>query len=199
MDGKRVFLSAESRRLVLNALNYFENERRNGGPVESVMAVQKRTAECLKISERTVKRVVSMSKNCELEKTHTKNRRHRKSTDVPNAVKIEVRNVIYGMYKDKKHITLNSLLKEIVEEKKIWEFRRESLRKLIRSLGFSFKKTQHRVGLCEQSHVVRLRQSFLKEYVRNLDSESPWDLLFQDETWIFSKGKYFILFRYFLN
>lgn len=191
MNNERKVLGAEGRRLLVNALEYFQREKNNGAPVQNVLAVQKRAAECFKISERTVRRVVNMSKTGDISRDYSKNYKCSRSTDVPDAVKTEVRNTIYEMYQKKKHITLDTLLKQVVEEKQIWEFKRVSLWKLVKSLGFRFKESQHRIGLCEQSHVVSLRQAFLMEYVRNLDAESPWDILFQDETWIFSKGNFF--------
>lgn len=63
-----------------------------------------------------------------------------------------------------------------------------SLSKIIKSLGFRYKKTQNRKCLCEMSHIVSKRHEFLRNYIKNLKSESPKPFVFLDETWIFSKG-----------
>lgn len=182
-------LTPEVRELVLRVVDYFTREKSNKGPLISILAVQQRAADCLDLHVNTVKKVVGSRENPEEMKKEDKRRRlHSKSVDVPDAVKTEVRNVIYWMYAMKMLITITDLLKQVVVEKVIWDFKRTSLWKLVKSLGFKFNKTNHRVGLCEQTHVVSARQNFLKQYVANLDSASPLSVLFLDETWIFSKG-----------
>lgn len=191
MAAKRKCLGPETRQCVLNAVEYFNQEKDFGGPLTNVLGVQKRTADCLKIGLRTVQRVCSLHNTGEdVFKKNTRDRRKCKSTDVPDAVKTEVRQAIYGMYSRKIRVTLKTILEEVVTIKQIWEFKKTSLWKLVKSLGFRFKKTDNRKGLCEQSHVVTLRHKFLKAYVENLDCEYPLDVVFLDETWIFSKGKF---------
>lgn len=185
-------IGPEGRQFVLSAVRFFEEEKQNRGPIKSPLAVRQRTADCLNISIKTVNRVCQLNNLDEerIKKKNTRTRRHARSIDVPEAVKIEVRNTIYEMYERSLHITMQTLLQRIIE-KQIWPFKKTSLWKLVKSLGFRFKKTNnYRLGLCEQSHVVTLRQKFLKEYVKNLDSPTPWNILFQDETWIFGKGNH---------
>lgn len=152
-----------------------------------------RSADCLQVSLKTVQRIRTLQTNDEIDRTRKYKREAKKSLDVPEAVKHEVRDVIYDMYRRKIYITLDSLLDEI-NLRQIWPFKRTSLWKLIKSMGFMFKKTNHRVGLCEQSHIVALRQIFLKKYITNLSSEFPLKIYFLDETWIFSKGKWTTFF-----
>lgn len=181
-------LTPEGREFLVNVVDYFTREKNNGGPLHSILAVQQRAADCLNISRSTVKRVVASKENAEeMNKENRRRRSHRKSLDVPDAVKAEVRNAVYWMYAAKILITISELLK-VIMDKQIWDFKRTSLWKLVKSLGFKYKKTNHRIGLCEQSHVVTMRQDFLKQYVANLNSPSPLNVLFMDETWIFSKG-----------
>lgn len=185
-NRKGTHLGIEGRKMVLNAVNFFSKEKDNGGPLSSILAVQQRTADCLQVGRSTVQRVCELQNNGQEDRSRT--RKSFKSRDVPDAVKTEVRNLIYCMYEKKIRITLDTLSQHI-EQKQIWEFKRTSLWKLVKDLGFRFKKTNHRVGLCEQSHVVSLRIKFLSEFIKNLDSVTPLKTYFLDETWIFSKGK----------
>lgn len=172
-------LTPEGRELLLSVVDYFTRERNNGGPLRSVLAVQQRVADCLDVHVNTVKKVVASRGNDEdMNKKIKRLRRHSRSLDVPEAVKTEVRNVVYWMYAMKIIITMSELLRQVVIEKQIWDFKRTSLWQLVKSLGFRFRKTNYRVGLCEQSHVVTMRQKFLKDYVANLDSATPLDVPF---------------------
>ena len=51
----RKHLTPEERQLVLKVENYFNREKENGGPLSSIMAVQKRTADCVEFLRRHCK------------------------------------------------------------------------------------------------------------------------------------------------
>lgn len=127
----RTCLGPEGRRLVLNTLNYFEAEKNNGAPLTSVLGVRQRTSDCLQISLKTIQRIRSLQDTDEIEKTRKCVRDAKKSSDVPEVIKQEVRNVIYDMYQRKIYITLNTLLEEI-NLRQIWTFKRTSLWRLIK-------------------------------------------------------------------
>lgn len=60
--------------------------------------------------------------------------------------------------------------------------------KILRNIGFRFKKDDPRRGLMELPNIVFARVRFLQEYVRNLKSESGLNCVFLDETWVFENG-----------
>jgi transposase len=100
---------------------------------------------------------------------------------------MEIRDTIYNMYADKKHVTVKSLNTEL-KRKYIVDISTASLYRLLGNIGFSFKQDDNRRALCEQSHVLRLRTNFLRSFVRHMESPKPLDPVFLDETWIFAKG-----------
>lgn len=55
-------------------------------------------------------------------------------------------------------------------------------------LGFTFKKENNRRALLEKPYIAEMRLKFLKSYMENLNSPTPRQVVFLDETWIFSKG-----------
>ena len=56
-------LHKTAKNLVLNLLEYFQNEKDNGGPLLSVNSVQERVASALKIGRSTIGRILQDAKN----------------------------------------------------------------------------------------------------------------------------------------
>ena len=187
MDPKYRNLTKEERECVLRVRNYFIKEKDNFGPLEDVRAVQRKAADALDVSEATVSRTVSASRNGENLNTQKRKRMQYKCRDLPATVKVEIKDVIYDMFAKKEHVTLDSLLAKI-KEKQICDMSRATLGRVLKHLGFCYKATDNRRGLCEQSHVVAKRHKFLRLYLKNRNSPEPRQVVFIDETWVFSKG-----------
>lgn len=192
--------------LISNLLDYFTKEKNNGGPLISVLRVQRRVADALQISERTVQRVVkhtseglsvsdsdgdaesddipgdndtgAIKRNCVVKIKKTRN--------INDSQKHEIRHTIYTMYTRREHITLDTLLTTL-RDKYIVSFSRTSLYRVLKDMGFKYKKGDNRRALCEQAHIKSLRIKFLRNYCRFLQ-EGTFDFVFTDETWIFSRG-----------
>ncbi|KAB0790761.1 hypothetical protein PPYR_15551, partial [Photinus pyralis] len=108
-------------------------------------------------------------------------------TDLLENKKHTIRYLIYDMYANKEHVTLDTLL-AVIKLKDLCDLGRTSLFYALKEMGFKFKMTNSRRGSCEQSHVVSMRNVFLRKYIRNLESEVPHDFVFLEETWVFSRG-----------
>jgi transposase len=91
------------------------------------------------------------------------------------------------MFANREHVTIDRLLKRL-QEKHLFEHSRSRLYRLMQEIGFRFKKSSNRKALCEQKHVVVLRQRFLREYVHLLETRTYKQFVYLDETWIFAKG-----------
>lgn len=63
-----------------------------------------------------------------------------------------------------------------------------SLRTLLLHLGFKFKKDDNRRALMEKTNIAAKRSEFFRKYKDNKNSPFQRELVFLDETWIFSKG-----------
>lgn len=64
-----------------------------------------------------------------------------------------------------------------------------SLRTILKEMGFKWKKEDSLTYVRESEDIQFKRSCFLREYVRNMESESPKPVVFLDETWIFMNGK----------
>ncbi|XP_050306286.1 uncharacterized protein LOC126743300 [Anthonomus grandis grandis] len=58
----------------------------------------------------------------------------------------------------------------------------------IQPLGFKYKKDDNRRALMETPNIASMRAAFFKKYMENKHLEFTRQLVFLDETWIFSKG-----------
>lgn len=76
----------------------------------------------------------------------------------------------------------------MLEHRNILQTSSTSLRRLLHLLGFKFTKENNRRALMEKNDVAALRFSFLRKYQAILSCHLQRDIVFLDETWIFSKG-----------
>ena len=151
------FLHPQAKRMVLNLLNYFENERKSEN---SPTNMQETVAKALGISLRTVQKIVHERKHNIIPKNTKKcKRRKPKTEDLRENIKMGVRNVIYDLYRSKTNVTL-PVLKENLKIRGVLEIGLESLSKLIKKLGFRYKKDCNRRFLCEQPQIVSQRIQF---------------------------------------
>ncbi|KAB0790189.1 hypothetical protein PPYR_15476 [Photinus pyralis] len=169
----------------MNVYDYFVKEKNHGGVLTSVMAVQQRTADAVQVSKQTVVRTCAMREIGSDLKRNPYRRSKPRRTDLLENKKI--RYLIYDMYANKEHVTLDTLL-AVIKLKDLCDLGRTSLFYALKEMGFKFKMTNSRRGSCEQSHVVSMRNVFLRKYIRNLESEVPHDFVFLEETWVFSRG-----------
>ena len=126
---------------VLNLLEYFQREKENNGSLCPLTSVQKRVADSLKISLRCVSRInneqkigVSLTTPGQIHRV-PKN----KSEDMHDSIKAKVRNVIYSMKENGRHMTLK-ILNEELKAKGIIDIFKASLRRLLKTSGFKYNR-----------------------------------------------------------
>lgn len=93
------------------------------------------------------------------------------------------------MCAEKKHITLKVLLEEI-RKKEIFHLSLSSLNKLLKSIGFKYKRINNRKILCEKDSVVKLRTAFLRKFIQIQKEATFNNFVYLDETWIFQRGNH---------
>lgn len=101
MATKVGVLHKQSKKLVLNLIDYFIKERENEGPLIPLQQVHERVSEALNISLRTICRI--KHHNNVLTKKRKRIRKKPKTLDVCDGVKMEIREVIYNFYESKTH------------------------------------------------------------------------------------------------
>ncbi|CAH2005541.1 unnamed protein product [Acanthoscelides obtectus] len=164
MKGKS--LSSQSQGLVLSLLNYFQQEKDNEGPLLPLSAVQERVAQALSISLSTITRIQRrLSSNDNVLRSPGKKRPRKKSktTDLSDAVRHNIRDTVYQMYSEKKHVTIANL-NNTLKEKELASISNSSLQRVLPTIGFKYKKDGNRRFLVEQSSIALLRTKFLRSY-----------------------------------
>lgn len=163
--------------------------------MESLLAVQKRTALATAVSERTIRNVLkrkgdpnvsdSFQENANEHQVKKPLSNHRYVLkNIDESTKFEIHNTIYDMVARKEFVTLDGLLSEL-KRIQIIEIGRTTLWKLLRELGFKYKKYSNRPVLCEKKHVVHLRTNFLRNYLKIKKEGLYKNIVVLDETWIY--------------
>lgn len=65
---------------------------------------------------------------------------------------------------------------------------RTTLFKIIKTMGYKYKKCNSRAILSEQGHIKSSKVSFLRKYLQYLESGENINFIFLDETWIYQNG-----------
>ncbi|KAJ8913801.1 hypothetical protein NQ315_002707 [Exocentrus adspersus] len=118
-----------------------------------------------------------------------RNKPKKKSEDLPDGIKTSVRNTIYDMKQNGKHVTIKTINEEL-KRKEVVQISNASLGRLLKTIGFKYKMENNRRYLCELSHVAYQRVNFLRQYYNNLTNENPLQCVYLDETCIYSKGSF---------
>ncbi|KAJ8914699.1 hypothetical protein NQ315_017408 [Exocentrus adspersus] len=177
----REVLNPQSRKLVLNVLEYFQNKKETSSENISVINC---AAEALKLSPRTISRIRQEGFS---ETTVPAKRKAYKTRDLHDGVKSTIRTVIYNMIENKQFVTRENLRLELVN-RQILDVSKTTLSIILKGIGFRFAKDNGRRALMERPEIASKRVDFLREYITNAKCESPLDVVFLDETWIFQHG-----------
>ena len=160
-------MNSQAREIILRVLEYFQKEKENKGPLVSVEKVRVRVAAACGISEKSIQRIVKQKEEDGIVSTPGKKRPR---LDIVNKM---------DNYERKELPTLNKLVVSLGEAG-LFSGSRSSLRRILQSLNFRFKKFSSRGVLLEKPHVVNLRVQFLRN-VLTMDWEKA---VFLDETWV---------------
>jgi hypothetical protein len=93
---------------------------------------------------------------------------------------------IYSFHKENKHFTLDDLL-NFAKEELNYTLSRTTLYKILRSMGFKYKKVNERKILVESKFLISKKICFLKKYLQYLEYDNV-HFIYLDETWIYQNG-----------
>ncbi|KAJ8914887.1 hypothetical protein NQ315_014900 [Exocentrus adspersus] len=129
MPGRAI--NGHSRQLILNAIDYFTREKENSGPlVISIICGERQKG--LPVETPGQKR----------------NKPKKKSEDLPDGIKTSVRNTIYDMKQNGKHVTIKTINEEL-KRKEVVHISNASLGRLLKTIGFKYKMENNPWYLCE--------------------------------------------------
>ncbi|XP_064100794.1 uncharacterized protein LOC135211413 [Macrobrachium nipponense] len=161
-------------------------EKQNRGPITNVANATLRTAEATKVSKATVERISKEARESqELYGNPVFNLKKRKRskpvTGLDDFDKCLLRRIILQFYERKEIPTINKVLSEM-RERTGFKGGRESLRKIVKEIGFQYAKLDGRKFLMERYDVQCLRTRFL-EKMQNV-RENGRNVIYLDETWV---------------
>ena len=179
-------LGSQAREFVVRLRDYFERERENGGTLLPVSNVLDRVADALDIGRNTVSRITREkygAHDTEENKLSTPNKKRTKKasvTDVDSFAADAIRNHIYNYYQNKELPTLLKLVKSL-KDADLFTGSPTSLWRLLKDIGFQFKKVNKRKIIMERGDIALARVTFLKKAKAITD----WsNVVFLDETWL---------------
>ena len=183
-QGKR--LSGTAKRIVNNVHEFMTLEKRAGRSILR-MNVTKRVAKACQLSTSTVATIKRQARSGDQFKTPTKRyTTSRNQINVDDFDRQAIRRVIHGFYERHEYPTLSSLLAEL-KVKQLFPGGRSSLHKLVREMGFRYRKHENKRYILEQPHITEQRHKYLREMRANRSSEHPKPTIFLDETWCNSR------------
>ena len=178
--GKRVNSTAKN--IIFNVYRFFEKESaktKNKAPPR----LTHKMAEATGYSERTVRRIVSEKSAqsgaafCSPAKRYKLDRKKIVLDDFDTDA---LRRTIHEFYSEKKYPTMDSLL-SAVKEKGIFSEERTTLWRVIRKMGFKYKKVNDKRYIYEQPRKIVRRCEYLRRLRRNRREGRP--VIYLDETW----------------
>lgn len=164
--------------IAIKLYSYFTNEKDRNKYFYSISKPLERTKHILDLKDRTLRRWISEN-NTEAKKEHMK-------TGRPNTFdsfdKDLIGRSIVQMINDKLYVTIRTL-KSFLAKNHDFNISKVSLWRLVRSLGFTFKKTKtSKEFICESKPMVALRGKYLRK-LKEL-RESNVDIFYLDESYI---------------
>lgn len=176
-------LKRQARQIIYNVYCYIKNE--NSGLTET--QIKNKTAEATKTSLATVRRIVKVSNQSELIsvfRTPGKDRQQTKRvTNIDNFDQGVIKRAIHNFHVTNKEIpTVKKLLVKLKSDIN-FQGSATSLRRIIKELGFRWKKTEtNRKILIEKTNIRLLRIQFLLKIKQYRQENRP--IIYTDETYV---------------
>lgn len=186
MPRGRYVLRRQARGMVYEVLKFMKKEAEAGLQYD-LKCVQKRTAAATGISERTVRRIATAANDpssnlVEVFRTPGKKRAgKRRVTGIDNCDQGVIKRVVHNFHITEKELpTLGQLLKKLKELIK-FEGSASSLRRILKDLGFKWKKTEdNRRVLIEHTSIRLKRIEYLKKLAKYRSEGRP--IIYTDTT-----------------
>ena len=149
-------------------------------PLESQRSIIERTSKATGSSISTIKRIMKE----ERPRSPGKKRPNRKKFTKLDSFDLSViRRIIHSFYSRNESPTLTKLLKKLKEEIN-FPYGRTHLFRLLKTLGFKYKKRGRESILNERSDLIMWREPFLRRIREVREKEPQREIVYTDETWL---------------
>ena len=179
-QGKR--LPSQAKHIIHNVREFFEREKSKGSCIKRLSVVD-RTAEATGISARTTNRIHQefISREGQLLTPVKRYGVSRIRINPDSFDRQAIRQVIHRFYIKKEYPTLAGVL-DVVKDQCDFTGGRFCLWRLLREMGFSYKKRDSKQYLYEQRNILEQRHTYLRQ-IRKLRQQNA-NLIYTDETWV---------------
>lgn len=176
-------LVSQARNIVLNVFRYFDNKDKT----VLIQEIVRRTSEATNVSQSVINKIRLQGKRSGDGVIRSPLHRNRRATvlgRIDDFDKAAIRREILAFYERGELPTLDLLLRRLREPPVDFRGGSTSLRKLLKSMGFRYKKhcSSSRAILMERPDNVAARDRFLRELKTNRSSECPRPEIYLDET-----------------
>ena len=165
-------LSKDCRQVIKNVFNYCNN-------IYSKTEAVTKTSKMTKITERSIWRIITEDENTSSVMQCNASRK-KKLSKVDNFVEDAIRRTIYECYKRNIVPTTKSIMKKLEDS---FPYKsKETLRKCLQQLGFTYKIINRRVEIMESSRIVEMLKVYLQKIEKARAENRP--IFYLDETWM---------------
>lgn len=187
--GGRKVIHSQAREVVANVYHFMKREAETNAPI-NLKKVQERVVQATGVSESTLRRILKEEKKCSTSgtsfSTPNKVRKRKKTkTDLDDFDLGVVRRTVNDFHRQHgERPTLSSLL-PVLRENSDFKGSKWALSKILRRLGFRWKKsTSNRKLLVENFDIRELRLKYLKKLYEYRNAKRP--IVYMDETYVHS-------------
>lgn len=191
IKGKKVH--SQAREIVSNVYRFMKEEAVRGAVTIPLQKARERTAAATGVSEREVTRINSefqkllvSEDEVKIFKTPDKNRKRCKTaTNLDDFDKCVVRRTVHNFHIDEHRLPSVQSLSTVLKEKINLQGSESSLRRILKELGFRWRKVQNnRKLLIEKSDIREKRISYLRSLKHYRSQNRP--IIYLDESYILS-------------
>ena len=180
--GRGVRIKSQTKIVVENVRKFFESEKTKGH--RRAVNVVQRTAQATGLSIRSVKRIHQeyVSHDCKFltpVKRYSVSRIRVNPDSFDRAV---IKRLVHGFYRRKEYPNITGVLEKAKAECS-FPGGRFCMWRLLKELGFYYKKRDRRRYVLEQQHVIAQRHKYLQA-IRKLRRDNDYDIIYTDETWV---------------
>lgn len=186
MPNRNTVLRRQARKIIYNVSQYMQKEADEGIKI-NIKHVQKRVAAATGVAPRTVRRINMEANKSDLLavfRTPGKKRSGKKKiTNIDGFDQGVIKRCVHNFHKTEKELpTINGLLRKLKTDIN-FQGSATSLRRILKRLGFQWKKTEdNRKLLIEQSSIRLKRIEFLQRITRYREEGRP--IIYTDESYV---------------
>ncbi|XP_068230999.1 uncharacterized protein [Palaemon carinicauda] len=181
--------TSQSQNIIMNVYEYFGE---NAPPHTTITEQEKKTAAATKVSVRTIQRIKAAMYIPSDGVIYSPEPPIRHSSVMDNLDDFDrecIRREILSFYRRGDLPTINKLLNRIKDPPLNFNASRSSLYKLLKNIGFYFRRTQNgRAILMEREDIVATRNRYLREIKKNRGNPQLLQEVYLDETWATDEG-----------